>query len=90
MNRSQFYRTGRRLVAEFAGASALGVALGACTLIYIEGEHNSVNDAGGHGGGVVLPDLRPASRQTGPDLLPAGFTVKRVDESVQRSPQVAR
>lgn len=40
------------------------VLLGACTFVSIEGDHNSVSDTGGHGGGVSLPQNQPTL--TGP------------------------
>lgn len=29
--------------------------LAGCTFVSIEGDHNSVSDTGGHGGGIMLP-----------------------------------
>ncbi|WP_277183304.1 hypothetical protein [Caballeronia sp. BR00000012568055] len=46
----------RRLTRAIA---ALCCALGACTFVNIEGDHNSVSDTGGHGGGVTLPQSQP-------------------------------
>lgn len=37
----------------------LCATLGACTFVNIEGDHNSVSDTGGHGGGVMLPQNPP-------------------------------
>ncbi len=37
------------------GALAIIATLASCTLVYIEGDGNSVSDTGGHGGGVTLP-----------------------------------
>jgi hypothetical protein len=31
-----------------------------CTVIHIEGNGNTVSDAGGHGGGVTLPGAQPS------------------------------
>jgi len=31
------------------------MSLAACTFVHIEGDHNSVSDTGGHGGGVTVP-----------------------------------
>jgi hypothetical protein len=31
----------------------------ACTFVNIEGDHNSVSDTGGHGGGVTVPQGTP-------------------------------
>lgn len=39
--------------------AALCCALGACTFVSIEGDHNSVSDTGGHGGGVTVPRNQP-------------------------------
>ncbi|NLP65380.1 hypothetical protein [Paraburkholderia sacchari] len=43
------------------GIAALMLApLGACTVVYIEGDSNSISDTGGHGGGVSLPQQQQA------------------------------
>ncbi|WP_250515823.1 hypothetical protein [Caballeronia sp. INDeC2] len=39
------------------------LALCTCTFVNIEGDHNTVSDTGGHGGGVQLPER---STQTAP------------------------
>lgn len=34
---------------------ALVCVLASCTFVNIEGDHNTVSDTGGHGGGISLP-----------------------------------
>jgi hypothetical protein len=58
------------------GAFAALVALDGCTFVYVEGDHNSISDTGGHGGGVTLPQGRPG---------PAG-PLKRLRESRRGAP----
>jgi hypothetical protein len=43
------------VVVVVLGVWAIVAALTSCTLVYIEGDSNSVSDTGGHGGGVTLP-----------------------------------
>jgi hypothetical protein len=38
------------------GIALASPALCACTFVNIEGDHNTVSDTGGHGGGVQLPE----------------------------------
>ncbi|WP_160147470.1 hypothetical protein [Caballeronia pedi] len=42
------------------------LSLGACTFVYIEGDHNAVSDTGGHGGGVQLPTRTEVSHPESP------------------------
>ena len=37
------------------GALAIIATLASCTLVYIEGDGNSISDTGGHGGGLTVP-----------------------------------
>lgn len=39
--------------------AAVIVLLVGCTFVNIEGDHNSVSDTGGHGGGVTVPQGAP-------------------------------
>lgn len=43
-----------------AARLALALLLGGCTVISVEGDHNRIRDAGGHGGvAVAAPDDAP-------------------------------
>lgn len=45
------------------GAFAALVALDGCTFVYVEGDHNSISDTGGYGGGrAARTPTRIASR----------------------------
>jgi hypothetical protein len=39
--------------------TAVAALLVGCTFVNIEGDHNSVSDTGGHGGGVTVPQGAP-------------------------------
>ena len=43
----------RRPLRTLATCALLIAALGACTLVHVEGDHNSVRDTGGHGDIIV-------------------------------------
>lgn len=42
----------------------------ACTFVNIEGDHNTVSDTGGHGGGVAIPTHQPTIGEQLRDLKP--------------------
>ncbi|SAL70787.1 hypothetical protein AWB71_04312 [Caballeronia peredens] len=52
--------------AVFVLMFAVALLLGACTFVYVEGDHNAVSDVGGHGGGIQLPARTQASHAESP------------------------
>lgn len=40
----------------------LALMLASCTLVYIEGDGNSISDTGGHGGGLTIPQQQTGMR----------------------------
>lgn len=53
---NRYVRKGRGMGGVF-GSAALVLLLAGCTVISVEGDHNRIRDAGGHGGlAVPAPD----------------------------------
>jgi hypothetical protein len=45
-------------------ALAVLTVIGACTFVYVRGNSNTIDDTGGHGGGIELPGH--AASESGP------------------------
>jgi hypothetical protein len=43
------------LVVVILGGLVIAAVLSGCTLVYIEGDGNTISDTGGHGGGLAMP-----------------------------------